>query len=132
MKCYPMLVVNDVEVSSAWYRRLLGLTSGHGGREFEMLMAGDQLAMLLHHLDFAEHPAIDPPGSGNAGRGVLLYFSVSDVAEHFARAREMDADLVGAPHENPKAGAIEFSVRDPDGYALTISQWTGAFGSGDA
>ncbi len=72
MKCYPMLVVRDVAASSAWYRQLLGLTSGHGGEEFEMLMAGDDLALMLHHLDFAEHPAIDDPREGDAGRGVLF------------------------------------------------------------
>ncbi len=37
----------------------------------------------------------------------------------------MGAELIDEPHENPKARAIEFSLRDPDGYALTISQWAG-------
>lgn len=125
MKCYPMIVVRDVAASSAWYQRLLGLTSAHGGAEFEMLMAGDDLALTLHHRDIAEHSAIADPREGVAGRGVLLYFSVDDVSRHFALAQEMDADLVDEPHENPKAHAIEFSLRDLDGYALTISQWAG-------
>jgi hypothetical protein len=29
-------------------------------------------------------------------------------------------------HTMIEARAIEFSLRDPDGYALTISQWVGA------
>ena len=62
---------------------------------------------------------------GDAGRGVLLYFSVDDVAVHFKKAQEMGVELIDEPHENPKARAIEFSLRDPDGYALTISQWAG-------
>lgn len=118
-----MIVVEDVGASSKWYRELLGLTSGHGGDEFEMLMSGGDLALMLHHIDFAEHLAIADPRQGGAGRGVLLYFSVDDVAEPFERARAMGADLIDEPHQNPKAGAIEFSVRDPDGYALTVSQW---------
>jgi len=37
----------------------------------------------------------------------------------------MAADVPNEPHENTKACAIESSVRDPDGYALAISQWAG-------
>ena len=125
MKCYPMISVSDVEASSRWYRELVGLTSGHGGDEFEMLMAGQELALMLRHADSGEHPAIEDPREGGAGRGVLLYFSVDDVGPVFARAQAMAADVLDEPRENPKAGAIEFSLRDPDGYALTISQWAG-------
>ncbi len=46
MRCYPMIVVRDVEASSVWYQRLLGLTSGHGGKEFEMLMIDEDLALM--------------------------------------------------------------------------------------
>ena len=31
-----MLQVGDVAAASGWYQRTLGLTSGHGGDEFEM------------------------------------------------------------------------------------------------
>lgn len=115
MQCCPMLVVKDVGSSSAWYQRLVGLSSGHGGDEFEMLMDGHDLAMMLHHAAFAEHPAIADPFQGVPGRGVLLYFTVDDVASCFERARDMGADLIDEPHENPQARAIEFSLRDPDG-----------------
>ena len=125
MHCYPMIVVRDVQASSTWYHELLGVTSGHGGDEFEMLMADGELALMLHRLDFAEHPALDDPTAGTPGRGVLLYFSVDAVDAVYGRARDMGADLIDGPHENPKAGAVEFSLRDPDGYALTVSQWTG-------
>ena len=79
MKCYPMIVVSDVEEGSRWYRELAGLTSGHGGDEFEMLMPGQGLALILHHADPVEHPTIAGPREGRAGRGVLLYFSIDDV-----------------------------------------------------
>lgn len=126
MKCRPLIVVHDVEASSTWYQQLFGLTSGHGGSEFEMLMAGSELALMLHGQDIDEHEVIADPREGTVGRGVLLYFSVESVADCFARAREMGADLVDEPHENPKAHAIEFSLRDPDGYAITVSQWSGS------
>ena len=122
MHCHPMIVVRDVEASSKWYQELLGLSTGHGGAEFEMLMSGDGLALMLHHVDFGEHPALSDPREGTPGRGVLLYFSVDAVEPLFERATTMEADVIDEPHENPKAGAVEFSLRDPDGYSLTISR----------
>ena len=125
MHCTPMIVVRDVEQSSRWYQKLLGLTSAHGGSEFEMLMGDDRLQLMLHHRDLVEHPEITDRGEGESGRGVLLYFSVSAVDEVFWRARQMGADVIDEPHENPNARALEFSLRDPDGYALSVSQRLG-------
>jgi hypothetical protein len=33
--------------------------------------------------------------------------------------------LIDEPHMNEKASSVEFSLYDPDGYALTVSQWKG-------
>lgn len=125
MDCTVMIVVRDVEASSRWYQELLGLTSGHGGKEFEMLMGDGRLQLMLHHRGFVEHPASTDPREGESGRGVLLYFSVSAVDEVFERAGKMGADMIDEPHENPNARALEFSLRDPDGYAISVSQRLG-------
>ncbi len=125
MKCYPMLVVQDVAASSAWYQELLGLESGHGGDEFEMLMNEKDVALLLHHVDADEHPALTDPREHGAGGGVLLYFSVDDFDDVVERARAMGANMLNEPHENPKARSREVSLRDLDGYALTVSKWLG-------
>jgi catechol 2,3-dioxygenase-like lactoylglutathione lyase family enzyme len=120
-----MIIVKDVAASSRWYREVLGLTSGHGGDEFEMLMADQDLVVMLHDLGYAEHPSIEDPRDGGPGRGVLLYFSTDDVQPYFERAKARAAKLIDEPHLNPASGSIEFSLRDPDGYALTVSQWAG-------
>ena len=120
-----MLVVRDVPASSRWYQELLGLKSAHGGEEFEMLMGERGLDLMLHHLDFAEHPGIEDPRQGTPGRGVLLYFTVNDVQAAFERATAMGADLVDEPHYNPNARSVEFTLRDPDGYSLSVSEWKG-------
>lgn len=125
MKCYPMLGVSDVEASSQWYQQLLGLTSAHGGAEFEMLMDGPDLVLTLHHREIDEHPVIADPREGTPGRGVLIYFSVDDVQPIYERALAMGADLVDKPHRNELAQATEVSMRDLDGYALTVSHHTG-------
>ena len=59
VKLRPMLQVADVAASSAWYQRALGLRSGHGGDEFEMLFAGEPYAtpliLQLHRWEAHEH-----------------------------------------------------------------------------
>lgn len=124
MKCMPMIVVEDVPASSRWYQELLGIASGHGGDEFEMLMDGSTVLLMLHHQSYDEHPAI-VASEGAVGGGVLLYFSVDDVKPVFERAQAMGADVIDEPHMNEKARSVEFSLRDPDGYAITISRWSG-------
>lgn len=119
----PMLVVRDVPASSKWYQGLLELTSAHGGDEFEMLVDDEgKMQLFLHHRDFGEHPGMSDPREGVPGRGVLLYVSLSDVEACFRRAVEMRASTVDEPHANPIAQTVEFTVKDPDGYAVTVSE----------
>lgn len=122
MKCYPMLVVSDVEASSRWYQEVLGLASGHGGVHFEMLMDGDELALCLHHPDVSRHPVVPDPAGKVPGAGVLVYFTVDDVHAVFERAVAASAEIFEEPHENQVSHAVEFSMRDPDGYPITISK----------
>ena len=124
MKCYPMLVVRDVPASSKWYQALLGATGAHGGDEFEMIMAGHELLLTLHHSDFEEHPVLAVPNE-TPGSGVLLYFSVDDLSPVFEQAKAMGARVIDEPHMNEEARSMEFSLYDPDGYAVTVSQWKG-------
>jgi hypothetical protein len=44
----PLIAVRDVEASSRWYQRLLGLESGHGGPHYERLLADGVLVLQLH------------------------------------------------------------------------------------
>ncbi len=115
-----MLMARDVEASSAWYQKLLGARSDHGGKEFDRIVSDDGLLLMLHHLDAAEHPALANPDHGSPGDGVLLFFHVADVQQAYERAREIKAHVIDEPHMNEQAGQLEFSLRDPDGYALTI------------
>lgn len=117
----PLLVVADVLASSRWYNEILGSSNVHGGDEFGMIMLDDQLVLMLHHRDIDEHPALDVPGDERPGTGVLLYFWVSDVDAAYARALAIEADAVDEPHMNPNAGAVEFSLRDLDGYSVTVA-----------
>ena len=53
-----MLVVSDVEASSRWYQDVLGLASGHGGDEYEMLLFdGDLVAAVTPEQFIATYEA---------------------------------------------------------------------------
>jgi len=122
-----MLIVADVPASAAWYGELFGFRGGHGGDQFEMMMGEDgQLELMLHHQEFGEHPGMTDPREGTPGRGVLLVFSVSDAQSVFDRATEMHADLLDEPHFNTISRSTEFTVRDLDGYPVSISEWGGS------
>ena len=119
----PMIFVDDVEATSAFLQRLLGLKSAHGGKEYEMLVdAGGGLVLQLHHADAEEHGGARLPAGAPRGAGVLLYFNVPDVRAAHANALAMGATCEGAPTYVPQARHTEFVVRDPDGYALALYQ----------
>lgn len=119
----PMIFVDDVEATSAFLQRLLGLESAHGGPEYEMLVdpAGD-LVLQLHHADAEEHGGARLPAGAPRGAGVLFYFNVPDVRAAHAKALALGATCEGAPTYIKPARHTEFVVRDLDGYAIALYQ----------
>jgi predicted enzyme related to lactoylglutathione lyase len=55
------------------------------------------------------------------GNGLLLFFRVDDFDTALRSARSLVAKLEEEPHVNPNTRTREFSLRDPDGYYVTIS-----------
>jgi predicted enzyme related to lactoylglutathione lyase len=122
----PLIAVRDVEASSRWYQRLLGLRSDHGGPEYERLLAGGTLVLQLHQRAVEHHHGAVVTGDGPVGRGVLLWFGeVSDFDGAVARAAELGAVVVREPHRNPPEGEgpshREVWVEDPDGYTVVVA-----------
>lgn len=123
MKLRPMLQVDDVAASSRWYQQVLGLTSGHGGDEFEMLFDGDEFVLQLHRLDAAEHGVLPAPTGAERGAGVSLWFQHADRPAFEAAvdtARAAGATIVQDPHWNPLAHHHEAALVDPDGYLVIL------------
>jgi len=50
-----------------------------------------------------------------------LFFRIDDFDMALPRARALVAQLEEEPHVNPNTGTMELSLRDPDGYYVTIS-----------
>ncbi|MGI6235578.1 MAG: hypothetical protein ACOYI6_10070 [Christensenellales bacterium] len=68
IQAQPLIAVNNVRASAAFYEALLGVKSAHGGEEYEQLVAGDQLILQLHNCEEDAHHAplrdLDvPPGN---------------------------------------------------------------------
>ena len=123
-----MIAVRDVEASSRWYQRLLGLRSDHGGPDYERLLAGDTLVLQLHHEDVEHHHGPVADTTRARGNGVLLWFGeVADFDGAVARAQELAAPVVRAPHRNPPDGEgngpghREIWISDPDGYTVVVA-----------
>ena len=61
------------------------------------------------------------PDEAAPGNGLLLFFRVDDYEMALKRARALVDRFEEEPHLNPNTQTMEFSLRDPDGYFVTIS-----------
>jgi hypothetical protein len=123
MQMCPIIGVNDVEKSSAWYQELFGLNSRHGGPKFEMLAdAKDVTQLCLHKWGEHNHPTLLEPATP-PGNGLILYFQTNDLESIRENARRLEAVVEAELHINPNSHLEEFSLRDPDGYYLMVSAY---------
>jgi catechol 2,3-dioxygenase-like lactoylglutathione lyase family enzyme len=116
-----MVAVRDVPASSRFYQQLLGAEGGHGGNEYEQIVADGDLLLQLHAADVAHHhgPLADPDHP--FGNGVLLWFEVADFEAAVERVRAAGAQVIRDRHVNPNANQEEIWVRDPDGYIVVLA-----------
>jgi catechol 2,3-dioxygenase-like lactoylglutathione lyase family enzyme len=123
MRPLPMIAVSDVESSSRWYQRLLDCRSGHGGKQYEVLMSGKDVLLQLHAFGDPrnEHAHLGDPASKPYGNGVLLWFQTDAFDAAVARARALGAEILEEPHVNPNAKHREIWLRDPDGYVVVFA-----------
>jgi len=66
------------------------------------------------------------PDAALPGNGLLLFFRVDDFEMALQRARALVSQLDEEPQLNPSTETMEFSLRDPDGYYVTISALSAA------
>ena len=68
-----------------------------------------------------DHPSLTSPDAAGTGNGLLLFIRVDNFDEVLKRARGVAGGLAGEPYVNPNTGTMELSLRDPDGYYVSIS-----------
>lgn len=122
-RTWTIIGVGDVPRSLQWYQSLLGLREAapaHG--DFGQVLDTDGTVLLcLHEWGAHDHPPLMSPDRAQPGNGLLLFFRVDDFDLALSRARSLVARFDEQPHVNPNTGTPEFSLRDPDGYYVTIS-----------
>jgi hypothetical protein len=109
--------------SLKWYQSLFGQPeTAPGHAHFAQLLDADGTVLLcLHEWGAHEHPSLMSPDHATPGNGLLLFFRVDDFDLSLQRARGLVPRLEEEPHLNPNTRTQEFSLRDPDGYYVTMS-----------
>ena len=80
--------------------------------------------LCLHEWGVEDHPPLMSPDNGTPGNGLLLFFRIDDFDDALARARTLVPRFAEEPSVNPNTRTREFSVRDLDGYFVTVSALT--------
>src|SRR5262249_28361587 len=106
-----------------WYQSLFGQRPTRPWHpDFGQLLDSDGTVLLcLHEWGTEDHPSLMSPCEGTPGNGLLLFFRVDDFDMVLQRAHALVTRLEEDPHVNPNTRTREFSLRDPDGYYVTIS-----------
>lgn len=127
MQPQPLIAVSDVEASSRWYQSVLGLRSGHGGRDYEQLLADSRMVMQLHRWQAHDHAHLGDAGA-RPGNGVALWFQADDFDAAVDRVEAHGATILEGPQVNPNANHREIWLRDPDGYVVVVAGARGDLG----
>jgi catechol 2,3-dioxygenase-like lactoylglutathione lyase family enzyme len=122
-RTWTIIGVSDVPSSFKWYQSLLGQLETPPGHDYfgQILDTDETVLLCLHKWGAHEHPSLMRPDKASPGNGLLLFFRVDDFEMALKRARALVARFEEEPHVNPNTQTREFSLRDPDGYYVTIS-----------
>ncbi len=115
--------VSDVATSFKWYQVLFGQAETQPAHTYfgQVTDSDGTVLLCLHQWGAHEHPSLMSPDWATPGNGLLLFFRVDDFELSLERARALVARFEEEPQENPNTRTREFTLRDPDGYYVTIS-----------
>ena len=122
-RTWTIIGVSDVVSSLKWYQSLFGQPETPPDHDdFGQILDADGTVLLcLHQWGAHEHPSLMSPDKATPGNGLLLFFRVDDFDLALTRARALVTRFEEEPHVNPNTQTKEFSLRDPDGYYVTVS-----------
>ncbi len=122
-RTWTIIGVRDVPHSFKWYQSLFGYPESTPAHDyFGQIRDTDGTVLLcLHEWGAHDHPSLESPKTASPGNGLLLFFRVDDYDMALQRARDLVHKLEEEPNLNPNSKTMEFSLRDPDGYYVTIS-----------
>jgi catechol 2,3-dioxygenase-like lactoylglutathione lyase family enzyme len=122
-RIWTIIGVADVPRSFRWYQTLFGQRATEAAHDYfgQILDSDGTVLLCLHNWDAHEHPSLTSPDHATPGNGLLLFFRIDDFELALQRARSLGSRLEEQPHLNPNTQTMEFSLRDPDGYYVTLS-----------
>ena len=122
-RIWTIIGVRDVPLSFKWYQSLFGQPETAPGHDYfgQILDTDGTVLVCLHQWGAHDHPTLMSPEEASPGNGLLLFFRVDDFDLALKRARDLVTRFEEEPHVNPNTRTKEFSLRDLDGYYVTIS-----------
>ncbi|MEP6788937.1 MAG: VOC family protein [Acidobacteriota bacterium] len=122
-RTWTIIGVRNVASSFKWYQTLFGQPETQPAHDYwgQIVDSDETVLLCLHEWGEHDHPSLTSPDTAVPGNGLLLFFRVDDFDLALERARDLVAQFEEEPSTNPNTGTEEFSLRDPDGYHVTIS-----------
>jgi predicted enzyme related to lactoylglutathione lyase len=123
-RTWTIIGVREVPGSFTWYQALFGQPATAPAHDHfgQILDADGTVLLCLHQWGAHEHPSLMGPDTAPPGNGLLLFFRVDDFDMALNRARALGTAFEEEPHVNANTRTREFSLRDPDGYYVTVSE----------
>ncbi len=119
----PIIAVKNVVESSKWYQDIFGFRSMHGGSEFDILVdRNEEVILCLHKWGEHNHPTMQTSNM-IGGNGLILYFRTDNMEQIRENLRESSYKIEREVELSPNSRRKEFSLRDPDGYYITIAEF---------
>lgn len=120
VKLETIIAVKDIQISRDFYQKILDLHPSHGGDSFEILKYGEEIIICLHKWGEHEHPSMLHSSNQN-GNGLILLFRVDELNCIYQNALRIEAKIEKTIHYNPNSLKNQFTLFDPDGYYIIIS-----------
>ncbi len=122
-RTWTIIGVRDVPGSFKWYQSLFGQRETRPSHDYfgQIVDTDGTVLLCLHQWGAHEHPTLTSADIATPGNGLLLFFRFDDYDKALERARVLVARFEEEPHVNPNTRTREFSLRDPDGYYVTIN-----------
>jgi uncharacterized glyoxalase superfamily protein PhnB len=115
----PVLTVNDVEESVAWYRDVLGFYVAQemklDGKLAGASLRAGAVEILLTQDDFTKGR------DRRKGVGFRLYCTTAMEIDELAAAIEAHGGVLAQRPKDQSWGVRDFAVTDPDGFQISIS-----------
>jgi len=95
----------------------------HGGKEFDIIVSeDDEIFICLHKWGEHQHPTMTNPNIA-PGNGLILYFRTENMNTIQQNVEKIGGFILEDIHVNPNSTKKEFSLKDLDGYYLTVTEF---------